>query len=63
LAAAGESLAAELKLLIAETGNLIGASVPRTLGDVGAGVVAANVKASLLIFQASLSAVGPSESA
>lgn len=45
-----ESLSGELRKLTA--GSPIGSSVPKTLGDVGAALVATNVNASLLILQA-----------
>ncbi|CAA7264256.1 unnamed protein product [Cyclocybe aegerita] len=47
-----ENLGGELKTLIAQTGSSISSSVPKTLGNIGAGLVAAGVNASLLILQA-----------
>jgi len=47
-----ESLAGELKKLSASTGSTTNSSVPKTLGDVGAAIVAAGVGASLLVIQA-----------
>jgi len=47
-----ESLYGELRGLITESQSSISTSVPKTLGDVGAALVATNVKASLLILQA-----------
>ncbi|KAJ3543077.1 hypothetical protein NMY22_g3272 [Coprinellus aureogranulatus] len=49
---AAENLSAELRVLIAEVGSQMGSSVPKTLGDVGAALVASNVDASLLVLQA-----------
>jgi len=46
-----ESLHSELHGLITESGSLISTSVPKTLGDVGAALVATQVNASLLILQ------------
>ncbi|CAA7259372.1 unnamed protein product [Cyclocybe aegerita] len=51
-----ENLRGELRSLISETGSSISSSVPKTLGDVGAGLVAAGVNASLLVLQAAPSA-------
>jgi len=51
-----ESLSTELKVVIASTGSSISSSVPKTLGDVGAALVAAGVGASLLVVQAAGSA-------
>ncbi|KAF9000199.1 Sodium/hydrogen exchanger family-domain-containing protein [Cyathus striatus] len=48
-----ESHQNEFRQLITEVGSSVGSSVPRTLGDVGAALVASNVNASLLILQAS----------
>ncbi|KAG6853435.1 hypothetical protein C0991_004435 [Blastosporella zonata] len=45
--------AAELQQIITEAGASITSSVPKTLGDVGAALVAGNTKASLLVLQAS----------
>ncbi|KAG6820502.1 hypothetical protein H0H93_016309 [Arthromyces matolae] len=47
-----ESHAAELKKIFTEAGASIGSSVPKTLGDVGAALVASNTRASLLVLQA-----------
>lgn len=47
-----ESLYRELGSLITESGSSISTSVPKTLGDVGAALVATNVNASLLVLQA-----------
>jgi hypothetical protein len=47
-----KSLLGELGDLITESGSSISTSVPKTLGDVGAALVATNVNASLLILQA-----------
>lgn len=47
-----ESLHAELRNMIIESGSSISTSVPKTLGDVGAALVASGVDASLLILQA-----------
>ncbi|KAF8806126.1 hypothetical protein BYT27DRAFT_7224470 [Phlegmacium glaucopus] len=47
-----ESLYGELRDLITESGSSISTSVPKTLGDVGAALVANNVNSSLLILQA-----------
>ena len=49
---AAESLKSELRTLFTD-GSLIGSASQKTLGDVGAALVATNVQASLLIFQAS----------
>lgn len=49
-----ESFATELGLLAAEKGNTVGSSVPKTLGDVGAALVATGTSASLLIMQATM---------
>jgi hypothetical protein len=49
-----ESHRAELTTLIAKKGSPITSCVPKTLGDVGAALVATNVTASLLIVQASI---------
>ncbi|KAG5648714.1 hypothetical protein DXG03_000061 [Asterophora parasitica] len=51
-----ESHKAELQQVIAEAGASIGSSVPKTVGDVGAALVASNTAASLLILQAATSA-------
>jgi len=48
---AAESHAAELREVIKEYGSSIGASLAKTLGDVGASLVVMNVHASLLITQ------------
>lgn len=47
-----ESLSGELRKLTADTASSISSSVPKTLGDIGAALVATNVNASLLILQA-----------
>lgn len=47
-----ENLGAELRQLIAEVGSQMGSSVPKTVGDVGAALVASNVDASVLVLQA-----------
>ncbi|KAG6872565.1 hypothetical protein C0995_008838 [Termitomyces sp. Mi166 len=47
-----EAHAAELYKVITEVGASISSSVPKTLGDVGAALVASNTHASLLILQA-----------
>jgi len=47
-----ESLHGELSDLINNSGSSISASVPKTLGDMGAALVLTNVNASLLILQA-----------
>jgi hypothetical protein len=49
-----ESHQAELRQLIAEKNAGIGSEVPRTLGDVGAALVAAGMNSSLLVMQASV---------
>lgn len=49
-----ESHEAELRKLIADAGSSIGSTVPRTLGDVGAALVAKQVHASLLVLQAAV---------
>ena len=46
---------AELQRIIAEGGSPIGSSVAKTLGDVGAALVATSTSASLLILQGSSS--------
>jgi hypothetical protein len=46
------SLSAELQRLTSGLGLGMSSSVPKTLGDVGAALVAANVSASLLVLQA-----------
>ncbi|TFK66204.1 hypothetical protein BDN72DRAFT_800249 [Pluteus cervinus] len=53
-----ESHKNELTLLISETQSQITSSVPKTLGDVGAALVATNAPASLLIIQASAGGAG-----
>ncbi|RXW18815.1 hypothetical protein EST38_g7039 [Candolleomyces aberdarensis] len=50
-----ESLTGELRTIISATGSHIGSSVSKTLGDVGAALVAKNANASLLVVQASAS--------
>ncbi|KAJ6610393.1 Sodium/hydrogen exchanger family-domain-containing protein, partial [Mycena sp. CBHHK59/15] len=47
-----ESHRAELQTLIAGKGAAIGSAVPKTLGDVGAAIVASGTSASLLVVQA-----------
>ncbi|KAG6872564.1 hypothetical protein C0995_008837 [Termitomyces sp. Mi166 len=47
-----EAHAAELQKVITEAGASISSSVPKTLGDVGAALVASNTRASLLVLQA-----------
>ena len=47
-----QSLVGELRGVIADSGVSITSSVPKTLGDVGAAMVATSVDASLLILQA-----------
>ena len=42
---------AELQQLIVESGSPIGSSVSKTLGDVGAALVATSTNASLLVLQ------------
>ncbi|KDR84262.1 hypothetical protein GALMADRAFT_236968 [Galerina marginata CBS 339.88] len=49
---AAESLGGELRTLTSEGGSPMSSSVPKTLGDVGAALVATGVSASLLIVQA-----------
>ncbi|KAF8165761.1 Sodium/hydrogen exchanger family-domain-containing protein [Crassisporium funariophilum] len=51
-----EALGGELRTLITDAGSSISTSLPKTLGDVGAALVATNVNASLLILQAAPSA-------
>lgn len=51
-----EALGGELLALTAELGQTFSSSVPKTLGNVGAALVATNVKASLLVLQAAPSA-------
>ena len=43
---------AELTQIITESGSSLGSSIPRTLGDVGAALIATKTPASLLIVQA-----------
>ncbi|KAF9480200.1 cation/H+ exchanger [Pholiota conissans] len=50
-----ESLSGELQSLLGGLGLAYSTSVSKTLGDVGAALVATNVKASLLVLQAALS--------
>ncbi|KAJ7246597.1 potassium:hydrogen antiporter [Mycena haematopus] len=50
-----ESHGAELHKLIASTGASIGSSVSKTVGDVGAALVATRSRASLLVLQAAIS--------
>ncbi|KAH0578643.1 hypothetical protein H2248_003778 [Termitomyces sp. 'cryptogamus'] len=52
-----ETHTAELKELITEAGASISSSVAKTLGDVGAALVASNTRASLLILQATTDAL------
>jgi len=47
-----EELGGELRGVTSEAASAIGSSVPKTLGDVGAALVATNVDASLLVLQA-----------
>lgn len=47
-----ESLGQELASTVSALGMSISTSVPKTLGDVGAALVASDVKASLLVLQA-----------
>jgi hypothetical protein len=47
-----ESLKGELTKLTADSASPITSSVPKTLGDIGAALVATNVNASLLVLQA-----------
>jgi hypothetical protein len=47
-----EALYGEFRALIADPGSSISSSLPKTLGDVGAAMVATSVNASLLILQA-----------
>ena len=54
---AAEVLGGELRALTGELGLALSSSVPKTLGDVGAALVATNVKASLLVFQAAPSSL------
>ncbi|KAF8076796.1 Sodium/hydrogen exchanger family-domain-containing protein [Lyophyllum atratum] len=51
-----ESHKSELQEVITEAGASIGSSVPKTVGDVGAALVASNTAASLLILQAATTA-------
>ena len=52
---ATESHQAELRQIVGERGSVSGSdSVPRTLGDVGAALVASGVSASILVMQACL---------
>ncbi|KAL0948200.1 hypothetical protein HGRIS_010808 [Hohenbuehelia grisea] len=44
----------ELLSLVAEKGSSVGSALPRTLGDVGAALIASNVSASLLVMQAAV---------
>ncbi|KAF8974292.1 potassium:hydrogen antiporter [Flammula alnicola] len=52
-----ESLTSELRALTTEQGSAASSSVSKTLGDIGAALVATNVNASLLILQAAASRV------
>lgn len=47
-----EVLSGELRTITSEAASAIGSSVPKTLGDVGAALVATHVNASLLVLQA-----------
>lgn len=47
-----ESLNGELKKLVSDSGSPIGSTVPKTLGDVGAALVATSANASLIVLQA-----------
>ncbi len=47
-----EELGGELRGITSEAASAIGSSVPKTLGDVGAALVATHVNASLLVLQA-----------
>ncbi|KAJ2933926.1 hypothetical protein H1R20_g3174, partial [Candolleomyces eurysporus] len=47
-----ESLGAELRTFVSTIGAQLGGSVPKTIGDVGAALVASNVDASLFVLQA-----------
>jgi len=47
-----ENFHADLREVLTEYGAQMSSSVPRTLGDIGAALVAANVNANLLIVQA-----------
>ncbi|KAG2008708.1 potassium:hydrogen antiporter [Coprinopsis cinerea AmutBmut pab1-1] len=49
-----EALGPELRRIVSETGAGVGSSAPKTLGDVGAALVATGVNASLLIMQAAV---------
>ncbi|KAJ7737373.1 Sodium/hydrogen exchanger family-domain-containing protein [Mycena metata] len=51
-----ESHKAELQRLIGNRGTPIGSAVPKTVGDVGAALVASGSSASLLVLQAAVSA-------
>ncbi|KAG6827715.1 hypothetical protein H0H92_010688 [Tricholoma furcatifolium] len=53
---ATENHKAELQKVVAAAGASISSSVPKTLGDVGAALVASNTRASLLVLQATLGA-------
>ncbi|KAG6854452.1 hypothetical protein C0991_006531 [Blastosporella zonata] len=50
-----ESHASELQTLISDTGTSVSSMVPKTLGDVGAALVASSSAASLLVLQAASS--------
>ncbi|KAJ7129154.1 potassium:hydrogen antiporter [Mycena epipterygia] len=52
-----ESHQAELQRLISSNGTSIGSAVPKTVGDVGAALVASGTRASLLVLQAAASSV------
>ncbi len=49
-----ESHQAELLQLMTETGGHMGPSVPKTLGDVGAALVAKGIHTSILVMQAAI---------
>ncbi|KAF5364180.1 hypothetical protein D9756_000333 [Leucocoprinus leucothites] len=51
---AHESHQTELQQIINETGGFVGSSVPKTLGDVGAAIVAKGIHANLLVMQAAV---------
>ena len=57
-----EPLGAELRSLVSTIGAQLGGSVPKTIGDVGAALVASNVDASLFVLQAAVgNAAAPAE--
>lgn len=49
-----ESHEAELRQVMTETGSNMGSSVPKTLGDVGAVLVAKGIHTSILVMQAAV---------